>query len=446
MSNSEYKTKQLAGLQPSYPAIGGLAPLTRARWTPLGALMRAQDSVPAQSRRLVAEVSLSGAQDWAQPNGSMNPTPGGATPRAYPTDAWRTLASLRARVTPGCELRAHVLFCPSGLVQKGAGPFDSDGAWGEARVGVTWVNGGSSVGPIYESVILPGSGAGTYTGAELSQNAANWNALDEREIAGLRPTSFDTDAATQGAYSEWSDARITIAVRGGARVVHVAVYEYPLAHTTEHDNAGLTSVHAMPPGTNPLTPRPMTKATDGASFDENRFGTLRLAQVAERQSERLGPRVLHISSYDESTHDTLNDTENDPFTTTSATLVGVYDGATSYSVGRAGHAVAGAHALLDRLAGPFIAASRFGVVPVRVRVDASQVGGGTGTVRVQCGLYEWVDVSITGARAIYEMVGTLQCQATPDDAAPPLLVFFTSGNAARTLSVFNISIDFGDWA
>lgn len=445
MSDTEYKTRGLAALQPAYPAIGGLAPLSRMKWAPVGALYKAQDTVPASSRRIVAEWSLNGASDWAQPNGTVDPDAGGAAPQAYPDDTWRTLQSVRAHVTPGCVLRAHVLYCPAGLTQKGPAPWHSDGARAEARVGVTWVNGGSSTGPHYKGITMAGSEAGTYGGLEPAGDAGAWTALQEREIADIMPPGFDASPATAAAYSEWTDARIVLQVRGGARVVHFVVYEVPKLHTTLHSNAGLTSSHSVPPTAQPLTPRPCTKMPDGATYDENRGGSLRMMQVAERQSERLGPRILSWSSWNESSISTITDTENDPITTTSATFVNLFDSSTNYSTGRAGHVVAGAHALLDRLAGPFIAGGRFGVIPVRVRVDASQVGGGTGTIRVQSGTYEIIDVLITGARAVYELTGFLQCQAAADDAAPPLVVFITSGNAARTLSIWNISIDFGHW-
>jgi hypothetical protein len=88
--DSQYKSRSLAQLEPVSPAIGGLLPLTAARWAPFGALMRAQDTVPATSRRIVAEYSLGGSADWAQPRGTDDPTSapqtrGGRWARTTPT-------------------------------------------------------------------------------------------------------------------------------------------------------------------------------------------------------------------------------------------------------------------------------------------------------------------------------------------------------------------------
>src|SRR5262245_37414534 len=109
MSDTQYKVKQLVGLHPLLPAIGSLAPNTLMRWTPSGALMRAQDHVVATSRRTIAEWSLSGATDWAQPNGTVDPGISAPTGQFYPDESlWRTLGTYRANLTPGCMLEAHV--------------------------------------------------------------------------------------------------------------------------------------------------------------------------------------------------------------------------------------------------------------------------------------------------------------------------------------------------
>lgn len=446
MTDSAYKTKILAGLDPATPAPGGLAPYTRARWAPLRALFAAQDTIPATSRRTLAEVGLSGAAAWAQPTG-LDPDGGPFDAQNYPDGSWRTIATSLANLTPGCELRADVLACPSGLVVKEvAGDWVSDGAWAELRVRVTWTNGGNTSGPHDWVTTIPGSSAGDWGGDEEDADGANWSRLIERQILEIRPQGYDTDPAVQAAYSEWSTVEIAIAVRGGMRLVHAQVYEHPLVHTTAHDRSGLTSVHAVPPGAVPLVSRPVAKAPDGATYEEHRFGTRRMAQVAERQSERLGPRILSWSSYSEATHDPLTETEAAPVTVTSTSYVDLLDPtSTSYDAAGPGFAVAGAHAQLHRLAGPYIAGGRFGVVPVRVSVDASCTSTG-GRVRVQCGS-GYVEVAVTGARGWYTATGHLQSQVFPDDAdAPPMVLRGSSSSGAQTLSVWNVSIDFGTWA
>lgn len=453
MTDSQFKVKQLAGLHPVLPASGALRQNSLMRWTPLGALMRSQDHIVATSRRTIAEWSLSGATDWAQPNGTTNPGVSTPTGQFYPNEAtWRTLGTYRSNLTPGCMLAAHVMFCPSGLTQQDVGGgvnFQNAGAWAEIRVGVTWTNGASSTGPHYFSKILPGSDNGTYGGAELSDNEANWDALDERDIVNIRPPSLTTDAAVAQDYSEWSDVQIVLQVRGGARVVHVEVHEVPVVHVTDHDDAGLTSVHAMPASLAPLTTFPQTKQADGVTYEEHRFGTTRLLQVAERQSERLGPRILHLTSWRESDASIWQQSEGNAIAITSSSFVDILDTSiTSYSQSNPGWIVGGANAKLHRLCDPnLISRGEFAVVPARVHIDCTPPASGTCTVRVQSGTYEWIDVPIAtgGARAWFTMTGYLESQVFDDHAWATVQIFARRSAGLTTLSIWNCSIDFGQW-
>lgn len=448
--DSQYKVKTLQGLDPTSPAIGGLLPRTPVRWAPVGAAMRAQDTIPATSRRIVAQWSLSGANDWAQPNGTANPgnnaTPVGA--QVYPDADWRTLASLRVHVTPGCELVAEAVCSPSGIAQKevSGGVWVIDASWAQVRVGVTFTNGASSSGPIYKSASVEGAAGGTYTGLESSDASGNWTNSIMVYLGRIRPVGYTTTPATAATYSEWSDAQITIAIRGGARVQQVIVYEQPLSHVTLHSNSGLTSVHAMPASLAPQTPGPMTRYSNGATYQEHRFGTLRAMQVAERQSERLGPRIMHWNAWNESTISTILDTEADPVTTTSTSYVHLLDATiTTYTADTPGWIVGAAHAQLARLSAPIlIGRGEIAAVPVRVRVDASRAVA-NGIVRVQCGQYDWVDVTVTGGRAVYTATGYIESQIVADDDAWPMVVWIRS-LAGGTLSVYNVSVDFGTWA
>jgi hypothetical protein len=447
--DSQYKSRSLAQLEPVSPAIGGLLPLTATRWAPFGALMRAQDTIPATSRRIVAEWGISGAADFAQPRGTDDPNTGIGVDPAYPLDTWRTLGTFSANVTPGCELVAEVTAVPSGLVVQYIVASDShepDGVWGEVRCGVTWTNGASTTGPHYRTRAIPGSSAGDYGGAEADGAGQTWSQTRIYSVGRHRPPGFLDTPATAAAYSEWSEVAITLGIRGGARPVHFVVYEQPLAHTTSHDRDGVTSVHAMPASLAPLTPGPMIEATQGATYEEHRHGTRRTLQVAERQSERLGPRIMHWTCWDEGDFEIWTQTEGNPVTRSSAGLVHLLDSSiavATYGLNTPGWIVGSAYAQLARLCDPtLIARGAFAAVPVRVRVDASQ-SAGTGTVRVQCGPYDWVDVSITGGRAVYERTGIIEGQATADHAAYPLAVWL--GSSGGTLSVYSISVDFGSW-
>lgn len=448
--DSEFKTKQLRGLDPRTPAIGGLAPLTPVRWSPAGALMRAQDTVPASSRGVIGRWSLSGAQDWAQPRGTDDPGSDGAPVggQVYPDDAWRSLGTFHAHVTPGCELVAYVVRCPSGLVQWeqiGLGWY-SGGIWGQVRLGVTWTNGASSTGPHYRTAAIEGSQAGTYGGQEATGAGQNWSQTKITSLGRHRPPTFLSTPADAAIYSEWSDVELELGIRGGTRIVEFVIYEQPLAHTTDHENDGLTSVHAMPATLAPLTPGPMTRQPANGTYDEHRFGTRRTMQVVERQSERLGPRIMHWTCYDESDTNMWAQAEGNPAQRSSAGLVHISDSSiavANYGLNTPGWIVGSSYAQLARLCDPTcIARGGFAAIPVRVTVDAEQ-SAGTGTVRVQCGPYDWVDVSVTGGRADYTRTGIIEGQVFADHAAYPLVVWI--GGSGGTLSVYSVSVDFGAW-
>lgn len=451
--DTQYKAKGLATLDPISPVVGGLAPMTPLRWSPVGAAMRAQDTIPATSRRIVAQWSLSSAEGWAQPSGAANPgtTPVPVSSQVYPDGSWRRLGVFFANVTPGCELRSYAVHSLAGLVQKtvplvGGGNLASDGAWAEVRVGVTWTNGVSTTGPHYRTSSMAGSPTGTYTGGELDGPGQEWSAMQVTPTARHVPPGYLDDPMVAAAYSEWSSAEIELEIRGGARVVEIVVYEHPISHVTDHDDDGITSVHAMPATQAPLTPGPLTKAPDGPTYEEHRFGSRRLAQVAERQSERLGPRIMHWSAWDEDESAIWEQSEGTPRVRSSTSLVHLLTGvaSTTYSLQTPGWVVAGAHAQLARLCDPvLIGRGAIGAVPVRVRVDASRATA-NGTVRVQCGRYDWVDVTVTGGRAIYTRTGYLETQLHPDDASWPLVVWISAA-AGGTLSVYSVSVDFGTW-
>lgn len=443
MADTAYKSKVLVGLEPTRPAIGGLAPRTLMRWSPLGALMRAQDTVPASSRRVVVDWTLGGAIGWAQPRGTDLPDP--ASGWVYPhSDTWRRLSTHRVMVTPGCELAARVFYCPAGIVTNAID--EAAGIWAEARIGATWTNGASSVGPHYRGCLMEGSQLGAYGGAQNSEAGANWADLRHRDIFEIRPPEFASDPAVASVYSEWSSVELRIEVRGGARVTQIVIYEVPLAHVQAHDDDGEKSVHALPTSLAPQTPMPQSEPGQPPAHEEHRGGLGQLQDVAQRQSERLGPRIASIHSWRESDATIWQQAEGNPITTASATMVDLFDSAiTTYSQDNPGWIVAAGHAKLHRLCEPrrIMRGGAAAVVPVRVRVDASR-SAGTGVVRVRSGAYEWVDVNVTGGRAWYTATGYLESQVHGDHSWANLQLFGQCSGGG-TLSVYGVAVDFGAW-
>ena len=354
------------------------------------------------------------------------------------------LATDRVLVTPGCELAARVFYCPAGIVTNSID--EAAGIWAEVRIGATWTNGSSSVGPNYRGCLMEGAQGGTYGGAQNSEAGANWADLRHRDILEIRPPGFTSDPDVSSVYSEWSSVELQLEIRGGARVTQVVIYEVPLAHVQAHDDAGEKSVHALPTSMAPQTPLPQSEPGQPAVYEEHRAGLGQLQDVAQRQSERLGPRIASIHSWRESDTSIWQQTEANALTTASATMVDLFNSAiTTYSQDNPGWIVAAGHAKLHRLCEPrrIMRGGGAAVVPVRVRVDASR-SAGTGVVRVRSGAYEWIDVNVTGGRAWYTATGYLESQVYGDHSWANLQLFGQCSGGG-TLSVFNVSVDFGAW-
>ncbi len=435
---------------PQSATVGQLAPLTSQRLAPLRRLWRAQDSQPGQSRRVLAEYSLGGGVVWAVPIGTQDPD--GTVGALYPVeDDWRSVGIFRDRLTSGCMLEAHVMFCHSGLVQRLANnaTYVSAGAWGELRVAVTWRNGGATTGPHYFAVQLPGEPLGPYGGLESTRGGADWQNLRERLIESIHPPGYDTDEAVAATFSEWSEVEIDLQVRGGERIVHATVYEVPGRHVQSHTEDGPLTVHGAPASNAPFPGSIRTDAPDTLAYENHRQGTLRMLQVAERQAERLGPRVMHWAHTE---HD--RSPANAPSLSIAANtnFEDILDTSTSgWSPDHPGWIVAGSTAQLHRLSGgELFLRGVAAVVPVRVVVDAEWVdtptpSGSQGTVRLQSGEYEWVDVvfDVDELRETRTVYGYLESQVHGDHAAGVLTA--TAQVGGLELRVWSISVSFGHW-
>lgn len=445
----EYSIVQLPEA-PESATIGQLAPFTSQRLAPLRRLWRAQDSQPGQSRRVLAEYSLGGATVWAVPAGVIDPDHT-LTPRYPLEDTWRSVGTFHARLTPGCQMEAHVMFCPSGLVQRlsNEGTYVSAGAWAELRVGVTWTSGASSTGPHYFAVTLPGEPGGAYGGGETTSEGGDWQNLRERLIEAIRPPNYDTDDAVAATYSEWSDVEIELEVRGGERIVHAVVYEVPDRHVQEHTESGPQTVHGAPLSNAPFPVSVRTDAPDTLIYENHRQGMQRTVQAAERQAERLGPHVMRWA-YTE--HD--RSTSGQPGLTVAAnsTPTDIFDPAiTGWDPEHPGWIVAGSVAQLHRLSGgDLFLRGRAAVIPVRVTVEAewfdiSPASGEQGTVRLRSGEYEWIDVvfDVDRLRETRTVYGYLESQVHGDHAAGVLTV--TAEVGGSQLRIWAVSVAFGHW-
>lgn len=427
--------------EPKTAPMGQLAPLTLQRLDPFRRLWRAQDSQPGQSRRVLAEYALSGSLEWAVPQGYTNPESGAVS---YPLESvWREVGTFRAHLTAGCMLEAHVMYCPAGLVQRPAGlNYQSAGAWAELRVGVTWTNGASSTGPHYWTLSMPGSIYGPYGGAQNSSPGADWADLEERLIEAIRPPGSDDDDDLAATYSEWSDVEITLEVRGGERIVHATVYEVPDRHVHLHDDSGPQTVHGAPASNVPFPASARTDAPDVGVYENHRQGTVRTMQTAQRQGERLGP---HIVSWAPSLHDESFSSTRRLVVAGNSAFEDIVDTSfEGWDPSYPGWVVAASTAQLHRLHGVEVRGN-VAMVPVTVWADVGRPSAAPGdaVLRLQSGVYEWIDVTVPAAegRTLITTYGYLESQVHGDHAAANLVM--QASVTGPDLHVYGVSVGFG---
>jgi hypothetical protein len=255
----DYKRVPISS-EPKTAPVGAVAPNSTLRLDPNRKVWKAQDTQVC-SHRVLAEYHLDGSNSWAVPAGTVDPHL--TVSQIYPDrDTWRTVGVFHARQTPGTKLAAHCIYCPAGLTQTlylGVGPeYVSSGAWAHLRVRCTWTNGANTSGPTDFTLTMEGSLKGDWGGAENTAASSDWSSLKEQTIVDIMPAGFESDPAVGELYSEWTNVRIELQVRGGERIVHAIVHEVPSVHTQEWAEAGFQTVHGAPTGSLDKPRRPQT--------------------------------------------------------------------------------------------------------------------------------------------------------------------------------------------
>lgn len=444
MSDTEHKwviTANKVVHRPALYPVSGQRPLTRA---PVAAVLRAQDSVLGRPKVVVAQQHRSGSDEWKIPGTA----PAGGTTQSYPTqDTWQQVSIFRCRLPPGCALEAHVVYSPSGLTEVLNSPnWELAGAVGQWRAQITFDNGTDSE-TVTVGLDLPGSKEAN--AAVPGGEGEGWNVLQHRKIEDIIPEAALNSAKEMQKWSEWPLVTIAIDQAGGARILHALVFTRPFAHAQDHDEAADVSAHAYSEGgATPdqlPTPYPQTEAADGGTFEEQRFGSQRLVEVAGEQGEKMGPRILVGSAHAELEANVL-DTDGEPLNVTSATPVSIYDGSTAYSEGMPGYVVGASYAQLRHISGEIALRGRAAVIPVRVWVYAALAGGASKAyLRVQASAWSWVDVPITSSTAqSWTWTGYLEAQAIPDPDLDSDGVLASCAPLAYVVG--GGSVDVYDWA
>jgi hypothetical protein len=225
-----------------------------------------------------------------------------------------------------------------------------------------------------------------------------------------------------------------------------------------HDDTFAASVHGahvadQAPGS-AMTPGPQEARRAFLTHDERRFGTEQTLRTAHRQTERLGPHVFTWGPWasDQASYavtNSLGAADVEPWILTGTTaLRGIVSAASNYSDASPGWIVAASHAQLHRYCDPrqVIRGGNRAVVPVRCRVRARWTGGsGFGRVRIQSSDTEWVDVDFdtTTTLETREVVGWLESQAAADQPRGVLQIFGRLTNAAHSLQLYAVEIDWG---
>jgi hypothetical protein len=408
------------------PVLGGV----RANSGPVKSILRGQDSVLLNGRRVICSQSLD--QDAF---GFPDEVEALVEDRTHHSpDAEREVLSARAHITPGHFLRVGVLALPSGQTQVDT----SDGhvpagAQGRIVIEVTWRDRDGATETTEHGISIPGS---TLEAGGLPTAVGGlWGALRTEWISIIAPPGH-TDNDELARWSKHVAADIVVKHIGGVRVVDFAITEVPYGFaldTTDEADYWVSGINAGLDFTHPLQRRAETGP-------DPRAGTWTMLDVAHAQADRLGPVLLSWTAWNETTSEL--DIEGLPrVSTTSTSFVGLLDGIQgAYFAPWPGWSFsAGAYARRWAENHPLAMHARDGSIPVRVWV-LGEPSTGSGTVRLQTAPWSWVDVTINSTLSWHKAYGHLRVGRGPGDdvVAQAFIRKLTSG----TLYVHAILVEY----
>jgi hypothetical protein len=441
MSDTPYK-KTLARDEFAVADSLALSSPSELRRPPAQAMSAAQDSSLAGRRQLHSRQT-GGAQVWLVPGTAS----GGVTQTKPDPDTWRRVSHSKVEQQPGTNLVARAIAVPSGASEyfvAGGGTWEVWGVGGETRISFDW----SAVG-----VGDTGSAVVIFTpinevdpeGAEQVGAGAQWAQLQHFAATGIVPDEVQNLPAEQVNWSEWPTVEISIADRGGARIVHASVSESPAEHVVEDTATSVTLTGSSPQWE---TNRPQIEAADGGTFEEHRYGSHRAMETAARQTARVGPLVAQWTAYDERSA-LVTDIDPPGRTTNSATFSRISRGTNAAWDGdEVGHDIIGTQRAPEHL---FTRISGASSVPVRIRVDARFGGAGAGSavVRFASSSRGWIDLDLDQAAigSTWTEVtasGWLEANIASDDGFAVLQDFFRTDGVAEVYVRF-WSVSYGDY-
>jgi len=285
----EYKGRNLQPIaEPARPATYWARGGGAVRADKSGALYRAQDSALV-GRRVVLQVGPGSPAVRIQSNTApYNP----AGPVEYPQAGEEIeLARSGVTLTPGSWMETRALLLPTGPIQTATslpagvqGPLRTDVAYTDFATVTSQTQSGAVEA---EPSTIDANGLPTGDGAYFEALRPMW-------VGPIRPTPINQDdiAATFG---EETAATSRLVAVESCRVVSATVSEVPFRYVTKHDQTDATA-HAA---SSPIPPdtAPRTETADGATFQDDRYGTRRMLDAAELAPLRLGPVLMTWSAY-----------------------------------------------------------------------------------------------------------------------------------------------------
>lgn len=392
------KTRNLQGAATTTPpidALGGGRPALAHR---VHSTHVQADNLLGNDRNVVARVGLHGASLFQV---ATDIDPDDFT-QIYPL---RSVARTAARVPPfavlpGHFLRLTALVCPSGLTVKPGAEvlvdnWIDDGAYGRIDVAIAWT-GSPGVVATNHSVQLPTSSE-TWAAEVLTAGAA-WAGLKRVEIPLMVPTGATATAAALRTWSEGVTASVAIAYRGGVRAVDVVLQQVPFGYAR---SLGVDTLYSSALVTNPagqtVLDYPLAYPVERRSASDPTYGSLLLADVADRQQHGLGPVLAQWTAWDESTTSPLV-TASPSVDTTSTSFVDMLDGSpAAWSGDLPGWCVSGAASQQFKSSNPRRELrDKNACVPVRCWAYCSHSLTGGATFRFQSEAYAIADLEVAG--------------------------------------------------
>jgi hypothetical protein len=376
-----------SSLAASYPST--LAP------EPFAKSGRTQDTV-FNGRRCLVSQHMGGCDEWLTDNAAT----GGGAQTKPDDDTWRTVCRARTELMPGSVLVARVIAVPSGATEyynAGTGTYENDGNQGAARFVIDYDNVDADSDSVTVEFELPASQDAD--GIEDAAAGAAWSQLQHHVAPIVRPAACINSPSDVAKWSEWPTITVAVGHRGGARVVHASLCEEPYEHIVADTVTDASSCNGVGANLHLLDKYPIEKTSDGATYGDPRFGTHRMLDVANRQTQRLGPRICHFSAYGEELTE-VTDTETDAIQITSATYVRVSwrdaNANTAWDADAPGFDILPARRAPENLSSRLSGAA---VAPVRLRVYArfSAAGANTGVFKVQSSSRCSVSITISQA-------------------------------------------------